>query len=256
MIYSKIEGEGNLNKLLIIHGFLGMSDNWKTMATQYVAEGFEVHLLDMRNHGRSFHSDVFSYEVMATDVKIYCEANNIKKTSILGHSMGGKTAMLFACNYPEQLDKLLIADIGPKHYPQHHQNILAGLSAVDFSKNPSRNEIEAILSTFIAEVGTRQFLMKNLYWETPTQLNFRFNLNALIANIEEIGKALPTEKKYTGDTLFLKGALSHYILEEDIDGILQQFPKASVTTISKAGHWLHAENPAEFYTKSIAFLKQ
>jgi esterase len=119
MLYSKIEGEGK--PLLILHGFLGMSDNWKTIGAQFAADGYQVHLLDMRNHGKSFHSDSFSYELMAKDVLEYCEGNNLEKVSIIGHSMGGKTAMLFATSYPNMVEKLIVADIGPKFYPQHHQ---------------------------------------------------------------------------------------------------------------------------------------
>jgi pimeloyl-ACP methyl ester carboxylesterase len=143
MLYSKIEGEGK--PLLILHGFLGMSDNWKTLGTQFVSEGFQIHLLDLRNHGKSFQSDNFSYELMVEDVYAYCKAHDLEKISLLGHSMGGKTAMLFAVTHPEMVEKLIVADIGPKFYPQHHQTILAGLNAVDFSKKPSRNEVEDIL---------------------------------------------------------------------------------------------------------------
>ncbi|TEB41117.1 alpha/beta fold hydrolase, partial [Flavobacterium circumlabens] len=121
MLYSKIEGEGK--PFIIMHGFLGMSDNWKTLAGQYVEAGFQVHILDLRNHGRSFHSDEWSYEAMVQDVFEYCQANQLTKTDILGHSMGGKVAMLFATTHPEIVDKLIVADIGPKFYKQHHQDI-------------------------------------------------------------------------------------------------------------------------------------
>ena len=134
MLYSKIEGEGK--PLLILHGFLGMSDNWKTIGVQLSTEGYQVHLLDLRNHGRSFQSEEFSYALMAQDVFDYCKGHNLEKVAVIGHSMGGKTAMLFATTYPEMIDKLIVADIGPKFYPQHHQKILAGLNAVDFVKKP------------------------------------------------------------------------------------------------------------------------
>lgn len=142
MLYSRIEGEGE--PLLILHGFLGMSDNWKTLGTHFAEQGFLVHLLDLRNHGRSFHSDIFNYEAMVGDVLEYCEANNLKKINLLGHSMGGKVAMFFTMLHPDKINKLIIADIGPKYYTPHHQAILAGLSAVDFSKKPSRNGVEEI----------------------------------------------------------------------------------------------------------------
>lgn len=112
MLYSKIEGTGK--PLVILHGFLGMSDNWKTLATQYAQAGFNVHLLDLRNHGRSFHSDEFDYDIMVQDVLDYCENHNLEKIALLGHSMGGKVAMLFATTYSEKVEKLIVADIGPK----------------------------------------------------------------------------------------------------------------------------------------------
>lgn len=253
MLYSKIEGSGK--PLLILHGFLGMSDNWKTMAMQFAADGFEVHLLDLRNHGRSFHSEEFSYEVMAQDVYEYCIANNLEKVNILGHSMGGKTAMLFSVTHPELVEKLIVADIGPKFYPQHHQTILAGLNAVDFTKKPSRNEVEEILSRYVTDFGTRQFLMKSLYWQEPGQLAFRFNLSVFNKNIEEIGKALQENVVFNKPTLFIRGENSNYILDEDFDYIKNHFPDSRIETINNAGHWLHAENPRLFYEITSSFLK-
>ena len=160
MLHSKIEGSGK--PLLILHGFLGMSDNWKTIGLQFALGGFQVHLIDLRNHGRSFHSDEFSYELMVQDIYEYCLSNNLEKINMIGHSMGGKTAMLFAVTYPERVEKLIVADIGPKFYPQHHQTILEGLNAIDFSKKPSRSEVEEIMSHYITDFGTRQFLLKSL----------------------------------------------------------------------------------------------
>jgi len=253
MIYSKIEGSGK--PLLILHGFLGMSDNWKTMGTQFAANGFEVHLLDLRNHGRSFHSDEFSYEIMVQDLYDYCQANNLEKVNIIGHSMGGKTAMLFAATHPERIEKLIVADIGPKFYPQHHQTILEGLNAVDFSKKPSRNEVEEILSQYITDFGTRQFLMKSLYWQEPGQLAFRFNLSVFNKKIDEIGKALPENAIFNKPTLFIRGGNSNYILDEDFQNIQQHFPDSRIETIPNVGHWLHAENPKLFYEITSSFLR-
>jgi pimeloyl-ACP methyl ester carboxylesterase len=253
MIYSKIEGYGK--PLLILHGFLGMSDNWKTIGTQFVDNGFQVHLLDLRNHGRSFHSDEFSYELMVQDVYEYCLVNNLEKINIIGHSMGGKTAMLFAVTYPERIEKLIIADIGPKFYPQHHQTILQGLNAVDFSKKPSRSEVEEIMSHYITDFGTRQFLLKSLYWQEPGQLAFRFNLPVFNKKIEEIGVALPENAVFSKPTLFIRGGKSDYILNEDFENLKKHFPDSTIETIPDAGHWLHAENPKMFYEMASSFLK-
>ena len=254
MLYSLIEGEGK--PLLILHGFLGMSDNWKTLAGEYAQAGFQVHLLDLRNHGRSFHADAFNYEVMAQDIYDYCLQNKLDKVDIIGHSMGGKTAMLFATEHPELVDKLIVADIGPKFYPQHHQSILEGLNAVDFTKKPSRSEVEEILKNYISDFGTRQFLMKSLFWIETGQLAFRFNLPVFNEKIEEIGKALPDDAVFNKPTLFIRGGNSNYILGEDFDAIKKHFPMAVFTTIPKVGHWLHAENPKMFYDVSLKFFKE
>lgn len=253
MLYSKIEGEGK--PFLILHGFLGMSDNWKTLGQQFAESGFQVHLLDMRNHGRSLHSLDFSYELMAQDVFDYCLANNLQSIYILGHSMGGKAAMLFAARYPERVEKLMIADIGPKFYPQHHQTILAGLNAVDFSVQPSRADVEATLSEYISDFGTKQFLLKSLYWKEPGQLAFRFNLTVFNEKIEEIGMPLPPELIFEKPTLFIRGGNSNYILDSDVENIAGHFPLMKLETIPNAGHWLHAENPALFYQMVMSFLK-
>ena len=253
MLYSRIEGSGK--PLLILHGFLGMSDNWKTLGTQYASEGFQVHLLDLRNHGRSFHSDDFNYEVMVSDVLEYCEANSIEKANIIGHSMGGKIAMLFATQYPEKVDKLIVADIGPKYYSPHHTLIFNGLNAVDFSQKPDRNQVDEILKNHIPDFGTRQFLMKSLYWVEPGQLAFRFNLAIFNKETEAIGVALSSGANFNGETLFIRGGNSNYILDDDFENIRGYFPNALFATIPEVGHWLHAENPKLFFDETLKFLK-
>ena len=254
MLHANIIGEGE--PLIILHGFLGMGDNWKTLARQFASDGFEVHLIDQRNHGRSFHSDSFSYELMVEDLKTYCVENNILHFNLLGHSMGGKVAMLYATTYPEMVKKLIIADIGVKAYPQHHQTILEGLTALSNNKQAmtSRSDADDFLSSYINDDGTRMFLLKNLYWIEKGILGFRMNLKALIKNIEQIGKALPEGVSYDGETLFLRGDKSNYILDEDEKGLYNAFAKAQLKTISNAGHWLHAENPKDFHKEVINFL--
>lgn len=254
MLYSKIEGEGK--PFVIMHGFLGMSDNWKTLGTQFASEGYQVHMLDLRNHGRSFHSDEFNYDVMVQDVYAYCTENNLDKVDLLGHSMGGKVAMFFAMKYPEKINRLIVADIGPRYYRPHHQDILEGLNAIDFTQKPERSEVEEILKNYVDDMGTRQFLMKSLYWKEPGQLAFRFNLDVFNKEIERIGEALKEDAVFDKATLFLKGENSNYIKQEDYETIKRHFPKAQIEVIANSGHWLHAENPKDFYQKTISFLKQ
>lgn len=251
-LHSQILGAGK--PFVILHGFLGMSDNWKTLGTRWSEDGYEVHLLDQRNHGRSFHSDEFSYEVMAEDLKKYCEEHNLEDIVLLGHSMGGKVAMQFAVTYPELVSKLIVADIGPKAYPPHHQDILKALSQLDFSKIKSRGEAEDVLSEYITDKGVRLFLLKNLYRKSKTELGLRINLAVLSQKIEVVGRALQENAIFNGDTLFLGGEKSGYIEPMDELLIKKHFPKAKIETISNAGHWLHAENPDEFYDNVKKFL--
>lgn len=253
MIHSKIEGKGM--PLIILHGFLGMSDNWKSLGTLYANEGYEVHMLDLRNHGKSFHADEFNLNVMSSDVLKYCQYHNLSFVSIIGHSMGGKVAMLFASTYPELVKKLIVADIGPKYYPPHHQDILAALNAVDFSTQPDRANVEEVLSRFISDFGTRQFLMKNLYWIQPGQLAFRFNLSVFNKNIERVGEELAEGHYFDKPTLFIRGGSSNYILDSDMPSIKKFFPASELVTIPKVGHWLHAENPKLFFQFTSQFLK-
>ena len=253
-LHSQILGEGQ--PFVILHGFLGMSDNWKTLGTQFSEAGYEIHLVDQRNHGRSFHDDAFNYEVLAEDLKHYCDDHQLDDIILLGHSMGGKTAMLFATLYPELVSKLLVADISPRFYPIHHDAILNGLSALDFSEIKSRGKADKVLSQYVSETGTRMFLLKNLYWIEKGQLAFRMNLDVLKENVHEVGEALPVHSKFNKPTLFLRGDKSEYVMPNDEALIKQHFPLADIKTISNAGHWLHAENPEDFYEAVIAFISQ
>jgi pimeloyl-ACP methyl ester carboxylesterase len=252
ILHSQIIGEGD--PFIILHGLLGMSDNWRTLGRRFSELGYQMHLVDQRNHGRSFHSEDFNYTAMAEDLKDYCDENGIDDFVLMGHSMGGKTAMQFATSYPTMVHKLFVADIGPKAYPQHHQDIFKALTSVDFAEVTSRGDVERILLDYVPEVGVRQFLMKNLYWKDKGVLAFRANVRVLNDRIEEVGKPLEDGLMYEGSTLFLGGENSGYI--EPIDELLirRHFPNAQIDWVSDAGHWLHSENPVEYYEKVTKFL--
>ena len=251
-LHSNIIGEGQ--PFIILHGFLGMGDNWKTLAKQFSGLGFQVHLVDQRNHGRSFHDSEFNYDVLAADLKAYCSHHNLQNIVLLGHSMGGKTAMLFAALYPEIVSKLIVADISPRFYPVHHDAILEGLSSLNFEEITSRKQAEEQLSKYVQDVGTRQFLLKNIYRLSSSVLGLRINLKALKTNVSEVGEALSSTLNFQKDTLFLRGDKSEYISDQDGPLIKHQFPTAVVKTISNAGHWLHAENPEEFFHNVRVFI--
>ena len=253
LLHSVITGQGK--PMVILHGLFGMGDNWKSLAKKFAAD-FEVHVVDQRNHGRSFHSDDFSYELMVHDLLYYFSRHHIEQACILGHSMGGKTAMLFAVEFPDLVSKLIVADIAPKYYPPHHQTILQTLHAIDFKKITQRSEVDEILGARIKEPEVRQFLSKNVYRKHDHSFALRFNLAAIEENVNDIGDPLPAYTVYKGPVLFLKGADSGYIAEEDKDLIRMHFPEAEIRSVENAGHWLHAENPEKFYEYAMSFLKK
>ena len=230
--------------LVILHGLFGQSDNWTSIARSISSE-VGVILIDQRNHGQSPHSAEMNYTLMAADVKKTLDAEGIKKIHLLGHSMGGKTAMWFAYYYPEYLESLIIADIAPRYYPPHHQSIIEGLKKLDLSAIQSRNEADELLSENIPEFGVRQFLLKNLNRKDDGTFEWRFNLKGIAEEIEEVGKAFEHEISVT-KTLFFRGAKSRYINEDDEKMIKKQFPESVIQTIPNAGHWLHAEQPELF----------
>lgn len=248
---------GQGQPLLILHGLFGQSDNWHTLATRFGDDGFEVYTIDQRNHGLSPHSDVWNYEAMADDIKEFIDTHHLRHPVLLGHSMGGKTAMFFALKYEDVFDKLIVVDMSPRGYEAQHDVVLDGLNAVDFSKINTRKEAEADLSQFINDVGTKQFLLKNLYREDTanSRMNWRFNLPVITKNIREMIVPVPLSRSNV-NTLFLRGEKSNYIKEAiDIPEIEKRFPNYKLQTIANAGHWIHAEQPDAFYQAVMGFVK-
>lgn len=242
-LYFRELGQGK--PLIILHGLFGSSDNWLTLGRKF-AENFKVYIVDQRNHGQSFHSDDFSYEAMAADLKQFLAAQNIENPHILGHSMGGKTAMNFATTFPDRVDKLIVADIGPQSYPVHHTTILKGMFSIDLLNTGSRKEADQQLAEYISEVGIRQFLLKNL-GRSDEGFAWKINLPVIARNIEEIGKGLNQNTSYSKPALFIRGGNSDYITGADVNLIHSIFSNSKLKTIEGAGHWLHAEKPQEFY---------
>ena len=250
-LYYRELGEGN--PLIILHGLFGASDNWLTLGRRY-AENHKVYLVDQRNHGQSFHDDEFSYEVMATDLERFMTSHGIEEADIIGHSMGGKTAMVFATTWPQRVKKLIVADIGPQSYPLHHTTILKALFSVDLQNLTSRKEADEKLGELIPEMGIRQFLLKNLM-RTPEGFGWKINLPVIAAKIEQIGKGLNQNTSYDQPTLFIRGGRSDYIRDSDLNLIHSIFSNSKVETLKEAGHWLHAEKPQEFFDITTQFLQ-
>jgi pimeloyl-ACP methyl ester carboxylesterase len=248
-LYYREMGEGK--PMMILHGLFGFSDNWQTHAKK-LADYFRVILVDLRNHGHSDWSEEFSYDLMAEDVIDLCESLDLEDMILVGHSMGGKVAMRFAQLRPERLEKLVIVDMGTRAYPMHHQHILAGIHGVQLEDVQSRKEAEAQLAAHIDSDGVRQFLLKNLYWKEKGQLAWRMNVAVLEREMDEILAGLPEGEVYI-PTLFIRGELSNYIVDEDIPAIEEQFIDTEIQTIPAAGHWVHAEAPGPFLESLLAF---
>ena len=242
-------GEGK--PLVILHGLFGSSDNWQSLAQRF-ASFYRVFCVDLRNHGRSPWHDDHSYDTMVDDVYALIKEYELSEIILLGHSMGGKVAMQLAQQYPHLLEKLVIADMGIKAYPMHHQHILAGIHALHLDKITSRSEAEETLKLYVENDGIRQFLLKNLYWIEKGKLAWRMNVAVLERAMPNILSALPIGECWT-PTLFLRGELSNYILPEDFEGIEAAFPDATIETIPHAGHWLHAEQPELFFDAVMGF---
>ncbi len=256
ILHSKIYGEDQPGiPLLVFHGLFGMLDNWGSFGKE-MGEFFPVHLIDLRNHGKSFHSSEMSHDDLAHDISHYMEFHGLQKINLLGHSLGGKAVMQFAVKYPIKVEKLIVVDISPKAYPPHHQGIIKALESVDFQTTTSRQEVEEILNQYIPEKSVVLFLAKNLYWTEDKKLNWRFNLRTLSEKYTEFVSNAIKFGVFSGKTLFISGEKSNYILPQDEFQIKQQFPNSSVVTIKNAGHWVQAENPTGFNQVVKDFLSE
>lgn len=254
LLHSKIYGnKQERTPLLVFHGLFGLLDNWATFGKIF-GEKMPCHLIDLRNHGKSFHSGEMTLQAMAEDILNYINHHQLDKINLLGHSLGGKAAMQFALSYPDRVKKLIVVDIAPKAYPPHHQNVIQALQNIDFKKLSTRKEVEEKLQENIKDRAVIQFLAKNLYWKQENQLNWRFNLKVLAEKYSDfVGNAVKFGI-FLGESLFISGEKSHYILPQDELLIAEQFPNYQLKKIPNAGHWVQVENPKEFHNVVNKFL--
>jgi pimeloyl-ACP methyl ester carboxylesterase len=251
-LHYKTYGQG-AKSLIIMHGLLGTLDNWQSLAVKY-SKDFKVYSLDMRDHGKSPHTEGLSYHFMAEDLKLFMQHQGISEAIVMGHSMGAKAAMFFTYYYPELVSKLIAVDMAPFEGKGNHDEIFYALRALDLDEYDKRSQVDDVLAINIKEWGVRQFLLKNLD-RTTDGFTWKMNLEGIYASYHMIREAVPFKKVFKKPTLFLKGALSSYIKHEDIQGIRKYYPNAELKTINNAGHWVHAENPKDFYEASVLFMK-
>jgi len=236
--------QGSGPNILLIHGLLGSLENLN-MVAKGLKDNYTVTSVDVRNHGGSFHENNMDYGVLAQDIINTMESLHIDNTHILGHSMGGKIAMQIALSFPEKVNKLLVADIAPVNYPPHHDHIIAGLQAIDLKHIKSRREADKQLANFVDDAGIRQFLLRNL---TPSDgaFSFKCNIEFIHNCYPQVMQAYRGGATFTGDTLFIKGGNSDYILAEHSNVISNLFPNSKAKIIQGTGHWLHAEKTVAF----------
>ena len=251
-LFSRELGEENAPNLVILHGLLGTSDNWQTLGKRF-AETHRVHLIDQRNHGRSPHHPVHSYEAMAEDVLHYLDERNIQRASIIGHSMGGKTALVFAHRYPDRVQKLVIADMAARAYAPHHGPIFDALLSAPIEGVESRSVVEGHLMSQLDDVGVVAFLMKNLRREKSGGFTWRPNLTVLAPAIGAVVDEVPLGMN-TLPTLAIYGGKSNYVNTDDLDQFQSACMQFQSHEIEDAGHWLHASHPEEFFEEVEDFL--
>ena len=236
--------------IVVLHGLFGTSDNWGSVAKELAepsdpgTSAFDVFLVDLRDHGRSPHTQATSYPIMAADVHALVVSSGLTDITLVGHSMGGKVAMVFAQQWPQLVKRLVVVDISPREHENNHAHIIDAILSTDLSPGRTRKEVEAHIASRVKEPGVVQFLMKNLYWRTEDQLAWRVNAELLQRDLQAILAAIGSGTVRV-PTLFIRGGQSDYILREDLPAIKEQFPNSRVETIAYAGHWVHAQAPDE-----------
>jgi pimeloyl-ACP methyl ester carboxylesterase len=220
-----------------------------------MSEQYAVYVVDQRNHGRSGHHSVFNYEAMVDDLFEFINDHHLHQSVIIGHSMGGKTAMQFAFDHADLTDKLIVADISTEKYDHKHYKLIDAMLSVDLEKYSTRSEIQKALEDRIPDLKVRQFLMKNLYWKDRSSLGWKANLEVINENLPEVFREISTDQPFSKPTLFVRGSLSPYIKDEYIPKMMKMFPNATVETIEGASHWLHAEKPSDFHRIVKNFLE-
>lgn len=251
--YRYFGGEGN-PPLIIIHGLLGSSRNWLTVGRE-LAKQYEVFAVDLRNHGDSPHAEAMDFATLAADLEAFMDARGLEHAALLGHSLGGKVAMRFACAHPERTDALIVVDIAPRAYEPHNQRDFEAMLALPADKMISRKDAEAFLAEYVMDWAQRQFLLTNLKRnEGGEGFAWTINLQGL-HNARQTMRDNPlgADDRYSGPTLFVLGGKSNFVRAEDRERIRHHFPKARIQSIEDVGHNPHMDNRSAFLAVLDAF---
>lgn len=235
-----------------MHGLFGMLDNWNTIAKK-LAEQMPIHLLDLRNHGRSFHKNEMTYAAMADDVLEYMDVKGLGEANFVGHSMGGKVALNIAKEYPYVVNKLVVADMAMRSYPVKHRFIIEAMESLDLHASSERKDLQTQLEQQLkAYPGLAPFLMKSIYRKNQ-HFAFRFNLSVLSEQLENLGQEVIFNQQFEKPVLYIRGIRSDYVNEQDIKAAKKIFPRFEHIDLD-ASHWVHAEQPAAFIAALEHFL--
>jgi esterase len=239
--------------LLILHGLFGCGTNWRSIA-RGLQDCRRVFLLDLRNHGDSPHHEGMDYPTLAADVRAFMDDAGIDEADVIGHSMGGKTAMRLAMDSPKRVSRLMVVDIAPAPSGSDHLPLIDAMMAIPVERLTRRAQADAALAATVAEASLRAFLLQNLK-NGPHGLRWRIDLERIRAAMPAlVAFPLGEDECYRGDTMFVRGALSDYVREEHAGAITRHFPTARVESVPDAGHWVHAEQPALFLDIARRFL--
>lgn len=252
-LHHQLFGDSSKPPLVILHGLFGTLENWGSQARTF-AEHYSVYALDLRNHGRSPHTDQMGYRLMAKDVLHTMDELGLDKVRLLGHSMGGKTAMQLALDAPDRVEKLVVVDISPRTYPRQHDDIFNALRELDMRALPSRQAADAAIIHQVPDLAIRSFLLKNLQRAPEGGFRWKMNLETLYCDYENIALTPEGDAPFAEPTLFVKGGNSDYITTDDRDAILSLFPAAGYKIIQNTGHWPHVEKPGPFAKIVLDFL--
>lgn len=252
-LHAEVSGEGSA--LLLLHGLFGSLSNWRPLS-RILSASYRVFNVDQRNHGRSPHSDVFNYSAMAEDLRALMQSHALSSAHLLGHSLGGKTAMQFALTHPDAVDTLVVVDMSPLASRPRHREILNALQSLNLRAARNRRELDAQLAQTIADAAMRQFLLMNVANDENGGLQWRMNLEALARSYDEVNRAVTSQSVCDKPALFICGEQSDYIQDEDREAIKALFPRARLVTVAGAGHWVQSDAPEEFARLVVEFLAE